>query len=266
MVEKNMYSLFLKNLVNNFCDGSLKNRLPLQQDKEKALSIVLNGPSVNRTIQYLNKEETDIMMVNYAPLTPLFKELNPQYMCFSDVYFMKHNKKNQMLWAQMAKSGDRLTVFLPHYMKKPTFFPGKNLKIQYVYSPREIERYDMFSYKLLEENIVAPVYYNVSIMCIYIGIQMGYKKIDLYGADADFMKNLSVDKSNRVIRDSVHYYGTRTFCENTFHRYDMEIMMYMGYMTFHELKKLKKYAVKENVKIVNMSDSSWIDFFKRYNG
>lgn len=263
-MEKNEYYSFLRNLVKDYFNGNVKERLALQPPKKKNLSIVLNGPSVNWTIQYLNKDESDVMMANYAPLTPLFKELNPQYICFADTLLGKYTKKNLMLRDELKEAGDKLTIFLPHYLKDKKIYSDKKLNIKYVYSPKEIRRYDIFSYRFLEENIAAPVYYNVAVMCMYVGIQLGYKRINLYGADEDFMKELSVDKQNRVMRNSVHYYGKETFCENTYHKFDMEAMMYMGYMTFRELKKLKRYAIKEKVKIVNMSDVSWIDFFERF--
>ena len=38
----------------------------------------------------------------------------------------------------------------------------------------------------------------------------------------------------------------------------------MMYRIFNGLKRLKRYAVKEKVRIVNMSDDSWVDCFPRY--
>lgn len=264
MEEGSQIFLLLKCLIKNCFNGNLKSRFPMQPERERILSIVLNGPSVNRTIHYLDKDKTDIMMANYAPLTPLYKDLNPQYVCIADSYFKKNTKRNRMLWEELEKTKNKVTIFLPHYLKRQGFFSAKGLTVRYIFSPMGIRKYDGFSYRLLEKNLLAPIYYNVAIMCIYVGIQLGYKKINLYGADEDFMKELSVDKNNKVMRESVHYYGKETFCENTLHKFDMEMMMYMAYMTFNGLKKMKQYAEKENVKIVNMSDSSWIDFFKRF--
>ena len=143
MEEHNRYYLFLKYLIKSYLNGNIRKRLPLQNKKEKALSIVLNGPSVNRTIQHLNKEETDIMMANYAPLTSLYKQLKPKYICFADLYFKKNNEKNRMLWNELAKSGDRVTVFLPHFFRKPNFV-DKNLNIQYIFSPTQITKYYIY--------------------------------------------------------------------------------------------------------------------------
>lgn len=165
---------------------------------------------------------------------------------------------------RIGKDKKQSNHFFAALFKTSGFFSAKGLTVRYIFSPMGIRKYDGFSYRLLEKNLLAPIYYNVAIMCIYVGIQLGYKKINLYGADEDFMKELSVDKNNKVMRESVHYYGKETFCENTLHKFDMEMMMYMAYMTFNGLKKMKQYAEKENVKIVNMSDSSWIDFFKRF--
>ena len=162
------------------------------------------------------------------------------------------------------KTADIVTIFLPSYFNKQTFLPTDKLNIKYVFSLYGISRYDFYSHKLMEKNFLAPAYNNVVIMCLYVGIQLGYKKIYLYGADENFLKQITVDQRNRVMRECVHYYGSEMMCENKKHGSDMEIMTYMMYRIFNGLKRLKRYAAKEKVRIVNMSDDSWIDCFPRY--
>ena len=265
MYEKLIWFIWLKYVIKSFFKGELKERLVLQPANGKSLSIVVNGPSVNRTIQYLKPGETDVMMVNNAPLTPLYKELCPKYVCFSDSEFLEENKRNFSIRTELMKTADKVTIFLPSYFIKQTFFPADQLNIKYVFSLFGTStRYNFYSYKLMEKNFLAPAYNNVVIMCLYVGIQLGYKKIYLYGADENFLKQITVDQRNRVMRENVHYYGSEMMCENKKHGADMEIMTYMMYRIFNGLKRLKKYAAKENVRVINMSDDSWVDCFPRY--
>ena len=264
MYKKLMWFIWLKYVFKSFFKGELKERLVLQPDNGKSLSIVVNGPSVNRTIKYLKPGETDVMMVNNAPLTPLYKELCPKYVCISDSEFLEKNKRNYSIRTELMKTADKVTIFLPSFYSKQFFFPADKLNIKYVFSLYGISEYDFFSYKLMERNLLTPAFNNVVIMCLYVGIQLGYKKIYLYGADENFLKQVTVDQRNRVMRENIHYYGSEMMCENKKHGSDMEIMTYMMYRIFNGLKRLKRYAIKENVRVVNMSDDSWIDCFPRY--
>ena len=265
MYEKLIWFIWLKYVIKSFFNGELKERLVLQPPKKKSLSIVVNGPSVNRTIKYLKPGQTDVMMVNNAPMTPLYKELCPKYVCFSDSEFLEENKRNFSIRTELIKTADKITVFLPSYFSKQTFFPADKLNIKYVFSLfGTATRYNFYSYKLMEKNFLAPAYNNVVIMCLYVGIQLGYKKIYLYGADENFLKQITVDQRNRVMRENIHYYGSEMMWENKKHGADMEIMTYMMYRIFNGLKRLKKYAAKQNVRIINMSDDSWVDCFPRY--
>ena len=259
------YYQWIQYIIKSICNGEIKNRLPIQYDKKRTLSIVLNGPSVNWTVKYLDKRETDVMMVNDAPLTPLFKELEPKYVCLADPYYNKKIKRNLVLRDALIKSNNKVTIFMPHMLRKG-IFDTKQLKVRYIFTPDiYLEDFDI-PHRLLEKNLITPFLQNVAIMCIYVGIQLGYKKISIYGLDADFLKDLTVDKTNRTIKKDVHYYGIETFCLNEDRGLDMTEMIYTTYIMFRILKELKEYAVKENVQIVNMSDISWIDFFERFKG
>lgn len=266
LFEKMKWYPWMRYILESYIKGDTKERLVLQPAKKKELSLVLNGPSAKRTVKYLDPEKTDVMMVNLAPLTPLYKELKPKYLCICDSCYTKKMKRNFSLKNELLKMNEDITIFLPHYLKDQNIFSKTNLKIKYVFSPTGLTfaGYDVISYKLMEKNLMVPEYNNICIMAIYVAIQLGYKKIYLYGADENFVKEMTVDDNNRIMRRDDHYYGKGVMCESAEHGYDMEIMMYMMYRIFNGLKKLKKYADKENVSIINMSDDSWIDCFKRY--
>ncbi len=264
MLDKIMWYPWLKCIIKSCLNGEIKDRLPIASANKRTLSIVLNGPSVNRTIKYLDSKETDIMMVNGAPITPLYKELNPKYMCFCDAAFAKKSNRTLKIRRELLQSKEKPMIFLPHYLKGQNIYSGGCLNVKFVFSPHVTSQYNVYSHRLMRMNLMAPSYNNVAIMCLHVGIQLGYKKIYLYGADENFVRDIVVDKNNRVMRIDRHYYGEEKICENRMHGFDMEIMMYMMYMIFKGLKQLKRYAQEENVRIMNMSDDSWIDCFERF--
>lgn len=262
--EKMKWYPWVRYILESFINGDLRERISLQPAKDKALSLVLNGPSVKRTVKYLDPNKTDVMMVNLAPLTPLYHDLKPKYLCICDSCYTKKKKRNYLLRDELLKTSEDITIFLPHFLKGKNLFSETNLKVKYIFSPTGLSDYDVISYKLMEKNLMVPEYNNICIMAIYVAIQLGYKKIYLYGADENFVKEMEVDDNNRITRRDDHYYGKGTMCESAEHRYDMETMMYMMYRILNGLKKLRNYAEKENVRIINMSDDSWVDCFKRY--
>lgn len=262
--DKIMWYPWLKYIIKSCLNGEIKERLPIASANKRTLSIVLNGPSVNRTIKYLDSKETDIMMVNAAPITPLYKELHPKYMCFCDAAFTKKSVRNLKIKEELLQSKEKPMIFLPHYLKKQNIYSDGCLNVKFVFSPNVLGQYSVYSHQLMRMNLMAPSYNNVAIMCLYVGIQLGYKKINLYGADENFVRDIVVDKNNKVMRIDRHYYGEEKVCENRMHGFDMEIMMYMMYMIFKGFKQLKRYGQEENVRIMNMSDDSWIDCFERF--
>ncbi|NDO50857.1 DUF115 domain-containing protein [Lachnospiraceae bacterium MD335] len=264
LYEKLSWIPWLAEVVDSAINGEIKNRLPLQKDNGKALSVILNGPSLNRTLHYLNRSNTDVMMVNYAVETKLYDELKPEYVCFADPRLFMPCKKNYYLQKRIADVNENTILFFPGSVKNAVLLKGKNTRK--VFSVNKLLDIELYSVKLLEKNLFAPYFINIGIMALYVGIQLGYKKIYLYGADLSMFKQLTLNEKLEIEKDDIHYYGKQKINLSKVLRnsYDMPYEMKTWYETFSQFRIIAKYAKAEAVKIINMSDETMLDCFERF--
>ena len=105
---------------------------------------------------------------------------------------------------------------------------------------------------------------------VQFSMQMGYKLIELYGADHTFFEGLCVDEKNRVCRKITHFYDNSTETNPVYHTYTGEKLPYkMSYFVYeyyrvflgHDI--LRKIADKMGVDIYNKTPNSMIDSYER---
>lgn len=84
---------WISSVLRDFMTGSLKERLSLQKPRDRALSILLNGPSLSKTLKYLDRDKTDVCMVNFAISTELYEQMKPEFICLADPVFFTTDKK-----------------------------------------------------------------------------------------------------------------------------------------------------------------------------
>ncbi len=248
--------------------GEINSRLPIQKDNGKELSIILNGPSLNMSLKYLDPNNTDIMMVNHAIELELYEKLKPLYVCFADPNLFVPSKNNYKLYKRIAEINKKTILFYPSTNKNVIMIKGREMNIRSVFATEQIVGMDAYSPKLLEQNLISPYFINVGIMALYVGIQLGYKRIVLYGADLSMFKALSVNEKLEIEQGSTHFYNDQKLnLTRIFRRgYDMTYEMRTWYETFSQFKLLSKYAEHENVKILNMSKESMLDCFEKCSG
>ena len=257
---------WMEDVIRAVLNGDIKNRLPMQKGNGKELSVILNGPSLNHSLQYLEREKTDIMMVNYAAETDLYHKLNPEYVCFADPVLFKPCVRNYNMFRKIEKINKHTLIFYPGVYKENMFMKNKNARK--VFSTNRLLDVDLFSYRLLEKNLMAPYFINVGIMALYVGIQLGYKKIWLHGADMTMLRQVSVTENREIEIGDTHYYGEQKVNVTRLSRgtaaQDMKHVTQCFYEAFAQFKLLEKYAAARNVKIINMSDDTLIDCFERF--
>ncbi len=248
--------------------GEINGRLPLQNDNGKKLSIILNGPSLNMSLKYLDPNNTDIMMVNHAIELELYEKLKPIYVCFADPNLFIPSKSNYKLYRRIAEINKKTILFYPSTNKNVIMIKGKEINIRSVFATERIMGREVYSPKLLEQNLISPYFINVGIMALYVGIQLGYKKIILYGADLSMFKALLVNEKLEIEQESTHFYTDQKLnLSRIFRRgYDMAYEMQTWHETFLQFKIVSEYAKYENVEILNMSKESMLDCFEKFLG
>lgn len=250
---------WVSSIFRDYIEGNLKERFPMQPSRQRSLSIILNGPSLEKSLKHLNREKTDVCMVNYAVLTELYEKIRPEYICLASSNFFVLNKKIYNFYKRIEEINPEQIIFYPSYVKTASL-NRKKIRFKRIYTTDKLYDISKYSVKLLEKNLLAPFFINVGIMALYAGIQMGYKKINLYGADFSYFKSYSVNDDLKVEIEDSHFYGKRRLIlPNNMH---MELQnLQQAYSQFYIIKR---YAEAEHVKIVNMSDESMLDCFERY--
>ena len=105
----------------------------------------------------------------------------------------------------------------------------------------------------------------------FIGILLGYKRIDLYGVDHTLLDGLCVDDNNRLCRIKSHYYDTTPSAPEPIYvnatnpprPYSMHTYLAETAELFRGHEVLRDWAEAEGVRIINHSRGSMIDAYER---
>lgn len=226
---------------------------------EKELQIIVNGPSLLKHKDKIDYNR-DTMVVNGYIDTDLANILIPKWYVLTDpAYF---NDENKVFLTKIEKYcvNHGVKVISQHSNRKR--WNKKDFTDYYLYTildrPIMKETVDKFELECLKANMMGPWFYNVLVMAIYAGIQMGYQTIYLLGADLNFMQQLSMDKGKLYSQDS-HFYnleGEKLFFEWGY----LEELKHVEH-ALAGLKVMRQYADYIGVKIINTNPESYIEFF-----
>jgi hypothetical protein len=105
----------------------------------------------------------------------------------------------------------------------------------------------------------------------FIGLNLGYKELYLYGVDHDFFTNLCVDENNQVCNVITYYYDNKPFLKPLCHyyisgketRWTMSEYLQEKAILFRGHEIMRKYADYCSAKIYNGTKKSLIDAYER---
>ena len=192
---------------------------PLSFQKQDNCIILVNGPSLEKDLASLSKAErqdSDIVCVNYTALTDAFFQIKPNLYAFADPMFWRQDvtsefsKKNDALFKVFDSVDWPITFLIPkegveiikQKMKKNTLH--NFVVIPANIAPVKNER--LFSL-MLDYTVCTPQFGNVLVLSLYYAIMQKYKSIYIYGADFDVFKQLQTDQiTNTVYSGGIHFY------------------------------------------------------------
>lgn len=247
------------------------------------LFIFSNGPSLNKEFDLFNENlsKQTILVVNNYALHPSFSVIKPEFYLFADpVYWDLSINRMEMVSIRenifdiiCHKTNWKMTIFVPN-RANITFLNSyleKNSNVTVTFYNTSIFKFlqkDIFLYNSLKFNLTATTQ-NVLAAAIYISINIGFKEIELYGADNSWLKDLRVNTNNDVCLIDEHFYdssGKKTLVK--WQKPDgtiftmREILKTLSNL-FFQYESLNYYALKNNVKIVNCTQNSYIDAFDK---
>ena len=254
-------------------------RLPYRiQSDEKHLAVLANGPSLKLFLDEIKDgkdiSQLDFSCMNYFGEHELFTVIKPKYYCLADpMFFIKDKRYDKVmhLFNVLNELVDwDMTLFIPSCFSKRSFLLFSSLSnphcrikpIRYIkYQGKYLKHW------LYRNNFAMPNIPTVAILNLYTGINLGYKEIDLYGADMTFLDSMCVDENNRLCNKIKHFYeeepqlkpitfGGDNAVSVGFYLKDVCGMFYGHY----DVADYSKYIGSH---VVNYSEESLLDCYER---
>ena len=254
-------------------------RLP--KAKAKELVILANGPSLKfflkKHLDFLSGK--DRLAVNhfadtdaYADIKPEFYVINVPEFWIDDVDPDVLNKRNRLIDNLIQKTTWDMHLILGAGAKKSEKWlqitkQNPNISLHYI-NPTPVEGFKRFRFFCYRHNCGMPRPHNVLIPSLMAGINMGFKKIFVAGADHSWLEELFVADDNTVYLTQRHFYDAQTARPDVMKKMGknkrrLHEILHKFMLSFKAYFDIDAYAKSRQVKILNITKNSFIDAFER---
>jgi hypothetical protein len=248
------------------------------------LAILANGPSLQYSLDndVAKLPKADIMCINDFAITGHYENLKPKYYLFLDpcyvlpnVYKALEESRKKVFESIATKTTWKMYLLFPGSTKDSEHVNAlirnnSNLEIIF-FNQRHIDCHEKLSHLLYSKRKGMPTPQNTLHACIFVGINAGYKKIYLFGADHSWHETIALNKDNMLcIKKGYHFYDQEE--QELIPNYKdaekgtaftmPEFMIAMA-KTFEGYFKLQKYADAKGCCLLNASHKTYIDAIKR---
>lgn len=257
----------------------LHRKTALPGAKEDSCILLGNGPSLKTSLDqnpdFFRKHP--LICVNSFSLTNEYTELKPSYCVILDPGFWMSSESVVINTVQslIEKTSWPLIIMIPREARRSALFSGlekqnNNIKVIY-FNYTVFKGFTKISHFFYKRNIAMPQSQNVLVAALFLGINIGYKNIYLFGADHTWHENLHIDENNVLCVKHIHFYEKEEkvsyvpFYKSLHSKavFRMDEIFLLFTKTFHGYVALDKYAKSRGCIIYNASKISFIDAFKR---
>ncbi len=246
--------------------------------------ILGNGPSLRDSIKNDLKyflENKKIFCVNAFAVSKEFVELKPDYYLFADPGWWVEKPRDtvkkireDVFNALIDKTNWQMTIFIPFEAKdnlllNDLILKNKNLKLKF-YNKVSVMGFPFIRNFFYKHNLGIPRAQNVLIPTLILALNLGFKKIYLFGADHSWHENLVLTEQNVLCFKDVHFYNENEVLELipiknniTKKTFTVHEEFYSLYITLKIYFFIKEYAKTKNAVILNASSKTYIDAFDR---
>lgn len=251
-------------LVSN---SDLKNHIP-KQVSGQLLTILANGPSLKDNLNQIDYTQGEFLVVNDFYKSPYYKKIKPQYHVLMDPLYFRNNEDIK----PFAEAVDwDMKLFVPYTAWKGVDIlrnmPNKHIEV----IPCILVSYngfECFRNWIYQHGLAMPKAQNVLVASIFAGINMGYKKIRLYGVDHSWTESIRVNNKNEVCLTDSHFYDKEEvqllpWKKWTGEPYKIYEVLRDLANTFDSYHRIERYARHVGCHVVNMTHGSYIDAFER---
>ena len=251
--------------------------------RSKCVAILGNGPSLKRELPQLIAqrawEEKDVLAVNFFALSEEFALIKPKYYVISDPMFFRkagYGERVQELYKSLAeKVSWPMKLYVQYY--NPEHFDyrtaiGHNPNIEIVpFHSIVFHGFRSVEFWCYRRGLGSGNFGTVIQNGEFIALQLGYRRIELYGVDHTLLDGLMVDEKNRVCRRKSHYYDSEQSpaepiyynATNPPRPYTMSEYLSETAELFRGHEVLRVFSEECGAEIINRTALSMIDAYKR---
>lgn len=254
----------------------------LHPDTGKKLKVLANGPSLK---QFMNeelscgvRENCEYFGMNSVSTSDAFTVLKPAHYVVSDSIFFHdtaHGKQRGLSSMQaLAEKVDwEMTLYIPWRYRKMEYVKiveqNPHIRIIHFHS-RRYEGLDSIRNWVFRAGLGNGEYSTVLLNALYVAITLGYKDIELYGADHSFFNNLFVTDNNILCYRYEHFDSQETEVKPMiWHHspdrdyFNMTLFLEEKYTVFRGHEIMASYAEYMGAHILNCTPGSLLDVYDR---
>ena len=202
-------------LFSKFLSNRKLNRVLLTKKKRKCF-VIGTGPSLKKVLDhdykiFLNSE---VFVVNLFCLNEYFEKIKPNNYVITDSGFWKVTKDERILEIQksfkirMKSITWEVNLFVPFDVSREFYnslIVNKKLNV-IKYNRTPVEGLNFLSHILYKYNLGMPRPENVIVAAIFIAINSGNSKINIYGIDFSSLETYFIDDNNNICVRPKHFY------------------------------------------------------------
>jgi hypothetical protein len=255
----------------------IKSSKNLDNTKSSKDCIVLgNGPSLKKAFaeNEIQFDKMDVLCVNLFCMSEFFWQIKPRYYLLIDNAFFGPKWDSQKNKVNFMKDVFKKTDW-PMYLVIPCYaangglladLDNPNITIVKLNTAR-FDGFKSLRNFVYKTRLGMPECQNVTNFAICAAVNMGYQRINLYGADFSWMKDMHVNDENIMCQGEAHVYDDKKVCKETqFIGYKISQVCKAWSNAFYIHEILNEYANSRNQTIVNRTRGSYIDAYQRdYN-
>ncbi len=241
-----------------------------------------NGPSMKVDKQTLLEYvgNSDFYCVNNFCDDELYTILKPVCYFFLDEYFFTNRahpdwvKRREKTYNRINKvTGWNMQIFIPSFADKRILdehINRENIKIIKVnLFSSDVSMRKARERVMLSSGLFTPPCINVLIYAIFFAVWANYKKINIWGADLSFHKDVDVNQENNELMMHIRHFNENDKFEvlkknpEKLEKWKMSELLDLSARTFKAHEVINTFAENRSVEVVNRSHYSLIDAYKR---
>ncbi len=235
------------------------------------IRVLGNGKSLSE-VELTYNDKIDYLVVNRHVLASNYTVIKPKYYVFADPHFYNTDEGMDLLNRIKEVTNWKMRIFFPYspkHKKSITYDLCENKLLDVVfYNNTLFLGFEKMRYFMYQRNWGVPAFQNVLAASVYLSIMMNYNRVELYGVEHSWLKNLIVNENNEVCLLNPHFYDKsesklKTWKEIQGHDIKLHQAIRLYALMFESYHELQSYAQKKGSTIINCTKDSYIDAFQR---